>query len=544
VVDVAKRKIKNELGIHPRARTHYWSQNWTLWALLVAILFFAGVRYRLRTAPLERDEGEYAYAGQLMLEGVPPYQLAYNMKLPGTYGAYAIIMAIFGETDTGIRTGLLILNATTTLVLFALARRLFGGVIAAVCGITYAALSASSYVYGLAGHATHFVVAAAVSGILLLTYALDSDRLTFLFSSGTLLGLAFLMKQPGLAFSLFGLYYFAYRKRNRLLDWRYILPRVGMLCAGVAWPFAMTCLILYRAGVFAKFWFWTFDYARAYGTIVPYWAAWRNFHKTLAGLLWEDPVLWALVICGIVALFLNQQLRPQRSFVIGLLFFSFAAVSAGFYFREHYFIMLLPVASLLCGIAVLTATEALQERKLQLAVVGIPGILYVIAIVYFVFQQSPYFFAPNADTAAERKYYGDPVLAARAIGEYFETNAPLKARLAVFGSEPEIYFYSHRHSATGYIYTYGLMEGQPYATRMQDEMVQEVASAHPEYVLFVDDYWSWLWHPGESRMNFFIRMMNYINSDYVQLAQVDIQGNPDHGLGDRARIYIFVRKDR
>lgn len=39
------------------------------------------------TAPLERDEGEYAYAGQLMLQGIPPYQLAYNMKLPGTYAA-------------------------------------------------------------------------------------------------------------------------------------------------------------------------------------------------------------------------------------------------------------------------------------------------------------------------------------------------------------------------------------------------------------------------------------------------------------------------
>jgi hypothetical protein len=38
---------------------------------------------------LERDEGEYAYAGQLMLQGIPPYQLAYTMKLPGPFAAYA-----------------------------------------------------------------------------------------------------------------------------------------------------------------------------------------------------------------------------------------------------------------------------------------------------------------------------------------------------------------------------------------------------------------------------------------------------------------------
>jgi hypothetical protein len=52
--------------------------------LLVAIMFFSMIRFRLRDMPLERDEGEYAYAGQLLLEGIPPYQLAYNMKLPGT----------------------------------------------------------------------------------------------------------------------------------------------------------------------------------------------------------------------------------------------------------------------------------------------------------------------------------------------------------------------------------------------------------------------------------------------------------------------------
>jgi hypothetical protein len=305
----------------------------------------------------------------------------------------------------------------------------------------------------------------------------------------------------------------------------------------------MTCLLLYRAGVFDKFWFWTFDYARAYGTIVPYWAAWRNFHKTLAGLFWDNAGLWSVVMCGVVAQFLNPRIRSQRVFVIGLLIFSFAGVSAGFYFREHYFIMLLPVASILCGISVVTATEALQQRQLRAAVIGIPGFLYAILIVFFVFQQRPYFFAPDPDTASERRYYNDPLLAARAIGEYLNTHAAPNARLAVFGSEPEIYFYSHRHSATGYIYTYGLMEGQPYATRMQDEMLQEVASAHPDYVFFVDDYWSWLWHPGVSRMNFFIKMMHYINDEYVQSAQVDIQGNPDHALGDTARIYIYTRKD-
>ncbi len=55
------------------------------WLLVgLAILFVVVVRVRLRELPLERDEGEFAYAGQLMLEGVAPYREVYAMKLPGT----------------------------------------------------------------------------------------------------------------------------------------------------------------------------------------------------------------------------------------------------------------------------------------------------------------------------------------------------------------------------------------------------------------------------------------------------------------------------
>ena len=59
------------------------------------VLATAAIRLRLLDVPLDRDEGEYAYFGQLLLEGVPPYAAAYNLKAPGIYGAYALILAAF-----------------------------------------------------------------------------------------------------------------------------------------------------------------------------------------------------------------------------------------------------------------------------------------------------------------------------------------------------------------------------------------------------------------------------------------------------------------
>src|SRR5690242_16184890 len=96
------------------------------WFVLVAVVFGLTLltRIRLLGIPLERDEGEYAYAGQLMLQGIPPYKLAYNMKFPGVYASYAAIMSVFGQTIWGIHLGLLLINAASVALLFLLGRRL------------------------------------------------------------------------------------------------------------------------------------------------------------------------------------------------------------------------------------------------------------------------------------------------------------------------------------------------------------------------------------------------------------------------------------
>src|SRR5512147_1379382 len=87
------------------------SNYWAWIAVAIVIVFVAAIRIRLLQIPLERDEGEFAYIGQLMLQGHAPYSLAYNMKLPGIYAAYAAIMALFGQTTGGIHFGFLLVNA-------------------------------------------------------------------------------------------------------------------------------------------------------------------------------------------------------------------------------------------------------------------------------------------------------------------------------------------------------------------------------------------------------------------------------------------------
>src|SRR6476660_5503080 len=176
---------------------------WPWICLGLILLFVVAVRIRYLAVPLERDEGEFAYAGQLILGGIPPYQLAYNVKLPGIYAAYAVLMAVFGQTPFGIHLGLLFVNLGAIVLLFFLARRLFDNYAATIASATYALMSTSGTVLGFQAHATHFVILAALGGFVLLLRGLESRRALTLFWSGLLFGVAVLMKQHGIFLGIF-----------------------------------------------------------------------------------------------------------------------------------------------------------------------------------------------------------------------------------------------------------------------------------------------------------------------------------------------------
>ncbi|MGA3088935.1 MAG: glycosyltransferase family 39 protein [Terriglobales bacterium] len=177
--------------------------------VLAVIVFVGAIRCRLADMPLERDEGEYAYAGQLILQDIPPYQLAYNMKLPGTYAAYAAILAVFGQTARGIHLGLLLVNAVSVILLYVVTAHLLGRLAGTIAGSSYALLSTHQVVLGLAAHATHFVVLTALVGLVTLLRAEETKRTVYYFWTGIAFGVTFLMKQPGLFLAGFAFFYLA-----------------------------------------------------------------------------------------------------------------------------------------------------------------------------------------------------------------------------------------------------------------------------------------------------------------------------------------------
>ena len=628
---------------------------WLLVGLIV--LFVVLVRVRLRDMPLERDEGEYAYAGQLILKGVPPYQEVYNMKLPGTYAAYAAIMAVFGQTPAGIHLGVMLVNLGSIVLVYLLGRKLLDETTGVVAAAVFALMSLSPSVLGLAGHATHFVTFFALAGILVLLRACapeqgtqnaecrrrkpevrspesgvtgqwsavssqaartattdHTSRLTFHVSrcalSGFLFGLAFLMKQQGIFFGIFGFLYLAWtgiqarqkrkpaprhpplrrptyrsgigqaattvepsredvpppdppstssRSRYQLSTTVY---RLTWFSAGCALPYAATCLVLWAAGVFSPFWFWTVAYAGKYASLIPAMDSGDMLRNGLRAVAGPNLGLWLLPWAGALVMwwedrleggnpkfevrsprseFEGQERRAMQSSIVNresqipcarffltvFFFCSFASISVGFYFREHYFITLLPALALLSGVAASRALHLLRHDKTIELLLALPiFLLLAIGLGAALVGNSAFWFDYSPAEAVKYSYGTSLFSDAVQVGDYLRTNAPPSARVAILGSEPEILFYSCRRSATGYIYTYPLMEEHAFASTMQQQMIEEIERSKPDYAVYIDDNYSWLPHLHSDR-----RILDWWNAYWTTNMDVvltrDIQGKAE-----------------
>lgn len=471
--------------------------NWHWIVLGIVLLAAAAVRIRLITMPLERDEGEFAYMGQLMLQGVPPYKIAYNMKFPGIYAIYALMMAIFGQTIVGVHLGLLVANSISIVLVFILGRRLVDRLAGLIAAAFYALMTVLPGTQGTSAHATQFVAPFMLGGILLMLKAAETRQpITYLWS-GLMLGMAILVKQHAAPFAVFAFLCTAWNCiRERKEGRKSAVLGLGLLSLGIVLPFGVTCLALYAAGVFKSFWFWTFTYASKYVSeqSLPDGMKYLMYtgNKLVAPAVW----LWVIATAGLVAMCFDARARKHLAFIVGFTVFSFLAVCPGLFFRLHYYVVFIPAAGLLAGIAVSWVTQVVSRWTGSAWARAIPSALFLIAFCVAVSSMWSFLVVQTPVDNSRQMYSVNPFPEAIEIAKYIKAHSKKDDLVGIIGSEPEILFYADRRSATGFIYMYSLVERQPLASMMQKQMIREVERARPKWLVFVGVDLSWLRQEG------------------------------------------------
>ena len=487
--------------------------------MVAVLVLIAMVRLHLLNFPLERDEGEYAYSGQLMLQGIPPYKLAFNMKFPGTYAMYALIMFLFGETPAGIHFGVTIITTLTALMLYWLGKRMLDPTAGMVAATTYAVLAANTALFGLAGHATHFAASFAIAGLCLMWKARQTARWQTTGAAGFMCGMATLMKQHAAIIGVwaFGTFVWDNLRKNRAAGIR-PLWNPAAFAAGAALPLGLCGLTLWCAGVFNPFWFWTVAYAHQYISIVSISDIGSQFWWSIRSMASEDFWLWLPCLAGWGMIWFDERLRQTRGWLLGFSMASILTTVPGFYFRTHYFLLTLPALGLLAGCAVSGACHWWRRKTGATRFSQWPTGVYALLLALTIIKTSDVWFVLAAQ-GGHALYGAELFPEAETVAAFIREHSKPEAQIAVLGSEPEIYFLSHRHSATGYIYTYPLMEPQPFAGSMQREMIREIETNSPEFIVFVNQNFSWVQAP-QSDVTIF-KWWNDYKTNYAMVGLVE-----------------------
>jgi 4-amino-4-deoxy-L-arabinose transferase-like glycosyltransferase len=473
--------------------------------LLVVLAVLAALRATIASMPLDRDEGEYAYIAQRWLAGVPPYKESFDQKPPGTFAFYALTFVTLGTSTEAIHWAGQLYTFGTLGCLFLIGRKLgdaWVGVLAALYG-GFAAVECS--LEGNALNTETVMILPLTAAFLVTLHAVETGRASWQLAAGALSSVAVLCKQP----ALFNLVYhwlllticFGFR------------PRAGMVfLAGAALPIALVTGYFAACGALSEFWDCTVAHNLYYSASLPLREYPEHLDRALfttesAGLPPLSLTLGPVFSLAFVGLFTG--LRPRANLAAGLpphhrlwlagwLFFSLAGASVGGYFRHHYFIQIMPAVSLLAALGTrsLTCWLPLDLRGLTTAAVAGLSVLWGVAYAWE-------FYVPFKNeeqlVRESKRYYPVTFSESATVARYLVEHTTPDEPIYIFGSEPQVYFYARRTSASRYIFVYPLMTAFADTAARQQQVIRELELKRPRYVVTVPIATSFLRQPDAPR---------------------------------------------
>jgi 4-amino-4-deoxy-L-arabinose transferase-like glycosyltransferase len=439
-------------------------------AAVVAVA--VALRWPIASIPLERDEGEYAYIPQRWLAREVPYRRAFDQKPPGVFAAYAVILTVFGTSPAAIHWGTQVYTLGTLGLIYLAGRRLFGPPAGYAAALLAAFMTADGCVLGNAANTELFMILPLTAGFLAAVEASDSAAAGWAATAGVCGAAAILFKQVALPdVALYGLLVLgAARHRVRLLV-VFALAATAVLAA-VTWAFT-------AAGAGDEFLDCVLLHNLTYSNQVRWYDYPQAFFATFGSVVrqWWPMILLALAAC----------LRPvtvvtrwqPRWLLAAWLLASFAGVAIGGYFREHYYVQLIPPLAILAGRGVTMMAQSWFQPRPTIAA----GAIAAAAIAYGVLVMPGYWLAGTPADKCRLLYGIAPFPEAIAVGDFLARQAGDDDTIFVYGNEPEVYHYSGRRVASRYIFLYPLLTPSADVLDRQHAALADLAERPPKFIV-------------------------------------------------------------
>lgn len=414
-----------------------------LMALAVVAATAVALRVPFLSVPLIADEAGYAYVVHWVSRGLVLYRDLWFDRPQGIFLVYAALLEVFGPSTEAIRLGAAVYNALTSLLVYALAARLGGRREGLVAAGVFAAASVSPAVEGFTANGELFMNLPAVWAVLLAARRRP-------FAAGVVLALATAIKPTALPTAAPAMIVFTVlngpassphghaRRATRHAGhgpWAPLLALAGGAVAGAA-PFAAHGLWADAAG----YWYAVAGFRFLQDSAF---VAGGRFFSELQQT--APRVVLALLPVWLLLAFWLSDRRWQWPGGVGLLVFLVGGVSGaalGGYWYWHYFVGVLPAASIIAAQAALRPAATGAGRRL-VAVAGATavGVVFNARLLGATPEQTSW------------NVYGEPVyLASRTIAAYLQAHTDPADTVYVAFAQPDLYYLCGRRSAGRHLY--------------------------------------------------------------------------------------------
>jgi hypothetical protein len=528
------------MTVNSRIENSYASRlagkRWGKWlGILGASLLFVALRWNSYDAPLIRDEGEYAYAAQLLVQGVAPYEHAFIQKPPMVIYSYALSGLLLPHVFWAPRLLAYGFVGLATLLLGLIARREFGAGFALPTIWLATPMILLPGIDQFTANTEMFMLLPLLATVFVYVHSRHhGQKQKFWLAAGFLGATTLCYKYTALP--VLAVLYAAWSvetwrqtggAKQLLKGWLFAILG-GLLAAGLELGF----FLIHDGGV--RLWECTVLFNR-------YYIESSNFG--LEGLWFSLKNLWSnwwILFFIPFAAFLKP--NPRIWFWIVMLVGALFSTSTSFY--GQYYIVLMPFWALLGAVGIQTLASRIADwsgRPTRWVACFIAGV-----VVLLVLQPDVPWLKCTRERFVEKKMTGYPFRESQTVAARVAQLSSPDDFVFIAGSEPQILYYAQRFSPTRFITAYSLMIPSPVALKYQQEAMFNLQRRPPSLIVFVSSGTSWT-RQEATPLDFFVFLNNFIAENYDLVGGYVVNGQREYwseplGSGELADASLILYK--
>ena len=483
---------------------------------LISIIFIVSVllflRFNLLDVPLERDEGNFGYSAQVILNGGIPYVDFLDHKPPLVFYIYAFVLLFFPSSPVGIHLFLLCYVILITIFIFLLAQSVFQSEAAGFgAAFVFVILSTDKGLQGFTASSEMLLLLPYVIGLWLAVKAIESKSWLLALLSGLFSAAACWTKQSAAILVLFT---FLFIVLSPFTDNKFAINQLkASIRLVLFWLIGLSLLSVLIIFYFfikealAEFYYWSFLYGFKYTAGAPFNETVSRILSFLKLLLLGQYWVFIFAFISIVVMILKD--RRTGIFIFLFCLFSFAAILPGQAYA-HYLALLAPAVSVAAGgyIGLLSVWSINNRVRLTLFLLSVILLLITPVVVH-----PGYYIYHSGDEIARRFFGENPFPESVKLAEYIQKQTDKEENVLILGSEPQINFYSQRFSPTKIVMMYPLFAKTSDTQRFQKQFMRELEQNPPSIIIYTVIPYSFGWD-GEADISFMKQVESILTNNY------------------------------